>query len=209
MRSFTSNIANRVIRLVYPKHAKHQVPSPTDFQHVLMQGGSVQCRVGAVHGRVHIGKNTIISSNIILERDQGMVSIGNSTYLGASNIICACDIFIGNDVLVSWGCTIVDHDSHSLDWKQRADDVLLWRQGLLDGGLTKASQCKKWDVVGMAPIRIEDKAWIGMNTLILKGVVIGQGGVVAAGSVVTKDVAPWTLVAGNPAKFIKEVPKYD
>ena len=57
----------------------------------------------------------------------------------------------------------------------------------------------------MAPIRIADKAWLGMNVTVLKGVTIGEGAVVAAGSIVTKDVPPWTLVAGNPARVIKEL----
>jgi len=55
-----------------------------------------------------------------------------------------------------------------------------------------------------ATIRIRDRSWIGANSLILPGVEIGEGAVVGAGSVVTKNVAPWTVVAGNPAKQIRE-----
>lgn len=54
-------------------------------------------------------------------------------------------------------------------------------------------------------IVIEDKVWIGINSTILPGVRIGYGAIVGAGSVVTKDVAPMTIVAGNPAKFIKKI----
>jgi maltose O-acetyltransferase len=54
-----------------------------------------------------------------------------------------------------------------------------------------------------APITIEEYAWIGSRVIILKGVTIGQGAVVAAGSVVTKDVPPYAIVGGNPAKFIR------
>jgi acetyltransferase-like isoleucine patch superfamily enzyme len=53
------------------------------------------------------------------------------------------------------------------------------------------------------PIIIEDYAWISFNVSILKGVRIGQGAIIGAGSVVTNDVEAFTLVAGNPAKFIK------
>ena len=53
--------------------------------------------------------------------------------------------------------------------------------------------------------QIEDKAWIGINSTILPGVRIGYGAIVGAGSVVTKDVPPMTVVAGNPAKFIKKI----
>lgn len=54
-----------------------------------------------------------------------------------------------------------------------------------------------------APITINDNVWIATNSIISKGVTIGEGSVVAAGSNVVKDVAPWTVVGGNPAKFIK------
>jgi acetyltransferase-like isoleucine patch superfamily enzyme len=54
-------------------------------------------------------------------------------------------------------------------------------------------------------VKIEDKAWIGFNASILKGVTIGEGVVVAAGSVVTKSVPAWTVVAGNPARVTREI----
>ena len=53
-------------------------------------------------------------------------------------------------------------------------------------------------------IRIQDNCWIATGAMILSGVTVGEGAVVAAGAVVTKDVEPWTVVAGNPAKFIKK-----
>ena len=57
------------------------------------------------------------------------------------------------------------------------------------------------------PIVIKDKAWIGFNSIILKGVTIGEGAIVGAGSVVTKDVPPYTIVAGNPARIVREIPE--
>lgn len=61
------------------------------------------------------------------------------------------------------------------------------------------------DATVCKPIVIEDNVWIGINSTILQGVTIGKNAIVAAGSVVTKDVAPNTVVGGNPAKFIKEI----
>jgi acetyltransferase-like isoleucine patch superfamily enzyme len=61
--------------------------------------------------------------------------------------------------------------------------------------------------IGASPIIIEDDAWIGFNSIILKGVTIGKGSIVGAGSVVTKSVPPWTIVGGNPAKIIREIPE--
>ena len=60
-----------------------------------------------------------------------------------------------------------------------------------------------------APIIIEDYAWISYNVSILKGVKIGKGSIVAAGSVVTKDTPPFSIVAGNPAKVIKQLDNTD
>jgi acetyltransferase-like isoleucine patch superfamily enzyme len=62
-----------------------------------------------------------------------------------------------------------------------------------------------WTDMDARPIRIGDDCWIGFGATILKGVAIGQGAVVAARALVTSDVAPWTVVAGNPAVPIKEL----
>jgi acetyltransferase-like isoleucine patch superfamily enzyme len=142
-----------------------------------------------------IGSSSIVDSSISYDREGATVSIGDRTFLGGSTIVCAEKIEIGNDVLISWGCTIVDHNSHALDWASRKNDVVAWAQGRKD-----------WDGVKMSPVRICDRAWIGFNVIILKGVTIGEGAIVGAGSVVTKDVPPYSIVAGNPAKVIREIP---
>ncbi|MDH4236354.1 MAG: hypothetical protein OEV17_03815 [Nitrospira sp.] len=54
-------------------------------------------------------------------------------------------------------------------------------------------------------VDIHDKAWIGLDAIILKGVTIGEGAIVGAGSVVSKDVPPFTIVAGNPARVVREL----
>lgn len=66
---------------------------------------------------------------------------------------------------------------------------------------------KDWIHVKICPVKICNKVWIGFNSIILKGVTIGEGSIVGAGSVVTKDVPPWTIVAGNPARIIREIPE--
>lgn len=213
MRNFPRNILARIARFVYRQvQAINADPSATvgysvDPNGALLAGCSVECRSGESKERVVFGRNSVLSCRIVLERDIGNVSVGNDSYIGGSQIICAHKIDIGSNVLVSWGCTIVDHDSHSLNWRDRAEDVRRWREGLLTGGLEKASKLKDWEVVEMAPIKIEDKVWLGMNVTVLKGVTIGEGSVVAAGSIVTKDVPPWSLVAGNPARIIKGLPR--
>ncbi len=69
-----------------------------------------------------------------------------------------------------------------------------------------ASAIRKYIPVRRGGVRIEDDCWIGAGAIILNGVTIGKGSVVGAGAVVTKDVAPYTIVAGNPARKIKDIP---
>jgi acetyltransferase-like isoleucine patch superfamily enzyme len=149
-----------------------------------------------------VGEGSVVEARFVFEREQGEVNIGSNTFIGGSTIICAEKINIGNNVLVSWGCTIIDNDAHSLHWENRRDDVIDWKRGLSEN---KPGHYKHWKDVTTAEVSIGDKAWIGFNAIILKGVVIGEGAVVGAGSVVTRNVPAYTLVAGNPAAVIKEL----
>jgi acetyltransferase-like isoleucine patch superfamily enzyme len=142
-----------------------------------------------------VGTNSMIESSILFDKENAQVIVGDNTFIGASTIICAKSISIGNDVLISWGCTIVDHNSHSLHLNLRLNDVANWMKGYKD-----------WEHVQIVPITIQNKVWLGFNVIVLKGVTIGEGAIVGAGSVVTKDVPPYTIVAGNPARLIREIP---
>ncbi|HEY5960222.1 MAG TPA: DapH/DapD/GlmU-related protein, partial [Polyangiaceae bacterium] len=64
-----------------------------------------------------------------------------------------------------------------------------------------------WELSESSPITVGDAVWIGTNSTILKGVTIGDGAIVAKASVVTKDVPPFSIVAGNPARVVKELPR--
>lgn len=143
---------------------------------------------------LRVGENALIHGSLLYERPGAEIEIGKRTYVGDSMLVTATRISIGDDVLVSWGVTIVDHDSHALDFTDRSRDVLLWAEGR-----------KEWSKVPTAPVRIADKAWIGFGASILKGVTVGEGAVVAAKAVVTKDVPPWTVVAGSPARIVREL----
>lgn len=151
-----------------------------------------------------VGNDTILNCEITFESQEGEIVVGSNTFLGGSHLICRTKIEIGDNVFIAWGGTIYDHDSHSLDYREREKDI---EQQLLDFRAGKNFiENKNWDVVNSKPIKICSNVWIGMNCIILKGVTIGEGAIVAAGSVVSKDVAPWTVVGGNPARFIKELP---
>jgi acetyltransferase-like isoleucine patch superfamily enzyme len=144
--------------------------------------------------RITIGKSSILHCNIAFDSDAGQVTIGDRVYIGRSHLACHNKIDIGNDVIISWGVTIVDHNSHSLYWEQRKNDVSNWARG-----------AKQWEGVRRAPVMIEDKVWIGFNAIVLKGVTIGEGAIVGAGAVVTRNVPAYTVVAGNPAHPIREL----
>lgn len=124
-----------------------------------------------------IGNNSFLYDDvkIFLDRENAKVKIGDNTYINRrSEICCKKSVEIGNDCAISWDVTITDSDYHSI-------------MGL------KSTK----------PVKVGNRVWIGAKSTILKGVSIGDGSVIAAASVVTKDVPPNVLVAGNPAKIVK------
>ncbi len=148
----------------------------------------------AANGRLEIGCNSIFAGRMAMDREGAVVRIGDRTFIGKGLIVAAQSVDIGSDVLLSWDVTIVDHHSHNLDFDKRADDVTNWLTGNKD-----------WTDVSIAPVKICDKVWVGFGTSILPGVTIGEGAIVGACSVVTRNVEPWTVVAGNPAREIRRL----
>lgn len=136
-----------------------------------------------------------VSGLLTFDKEFASISIGKRVFMNGS-LIAAQSIEIGDDVMFSWGVTVVDHNSHAISFTERANDVVNWREG-----------SKDWNHVRIAPVKISNKVWIGFNAIILKGVTIGEGAIVGAGSVVSKDVPPWSIVAGNPARIIREIPE--
>jgi acetyltransferase-like isoleucine patch superfamily enzyme len=147
---------------------------------------------------IQIGEGSMVEGRLVCEKDGACIVIGRNSFIGGTLLSSASRIQIGDDVLIGWGGNILDHNSHAIGWAQRKDDVKNWYFNKKD-----------WTHVLAKPVRIYDKAWLGLNVTILKGVEIGEGAVVAAGSVVTKNVSPWTVVAGNPAREIREIPFED
>ena len=143
--------------------------------------------------KLTIGSGTIFGGAISSDRPEAEVTIGSNTFIGNSLFVCASRIVVGDDVLISWGCTIVDHNSHATEWGNRARDVADTMNGIKD-----------WSHVNISPVIVENKAWIGFNVIILKGVSIGEGAIVGAGSVVTKDVPAYCVVAGSPARIVRQ-----
>lgn len=154
---------------------------------------------GSVRESITIGDYAWIAGEILIQRTGATVIVGRYSCLGLDSRIWAQEsVIVGDFVLISHLVDIIDNNSHSLAASDRRRDAIntFELQRPLDVSRIAAS-----------PIRIEDDAWIGAKSTILKGVTIGRGAIVAAGSVVTHDVAPFTLVAGNPARVIKTLPE--
>ncbi len=145
---------------------------------------------------IEIGNNCLIEGNIVLYNANAKVKIGDRVFVGKdTTLYCYESIEIGDDIMFSWGITVMDTNAHALDWEGRKNDVINWKKG---------PAFKDWSKVDHRNVKIKSRSWIGFNSIILKGVTIGEGAVVAAGSVVTKDVEDYTIVGGNPASFIKQ-----
>jgi len=141
-----------------------------------------------------IGEQSLVSSSLVFEKDGSQIRIGSNTFLGGCTLSCSYLITIGNNVQIAWGVLIFDHNSHSLDYLERRNDL----------GHAFCGK-KTWVDVKISPTLIEDDAWIGANAIILKGVTVGRGAIIGAGSVVTKDVPPMCVYAGNPATFVRKL----
>jgi len=129
--------------------------------------------------------------------ENGRCTVGNFTLLNGALVMAEELIEIGSYCMISWNVGIADSDFHPLDPAERRRDALALAPFYKERPPRPA--------IRTAPVRIADNVWIGMNAVILKGVTIGENSVVAAGSVVSKSVAPNTVVAGNPAIVVRQL----
>ena len=143
-----------------------------------------------------IGENTHVRGRVVTFSYGGKVVLGDWCYLGEnSNIWSSSLIKIGCNVLIAHNVSIFDDNTHPVEYMKRREHIKAIYEGTC---FNNEGNCLKSKAV-----IINDDAWICCNSVILKGVHIGKGAVVAAGSIVTKDVPDFTLVAGNPARVIK------
>lgn len=119
------------------------------------------------------------------------ISIGANFYIGRYSQI-ECDAEIGNNVIFGNNVALVGKYDHH--YEQVGVPIRLASQ--------IRDQNYSWKGLNSKVI-IKDDVWVGYGSIIMSGVNLGIGSIVAAGSIVTKDVAPYTIVGGNPAKFIK------
>lgn len=139
-------------------------------------------RVIKRHGRIEIGRcilwGGVKLSVCGMKGRNAILTIGDYSTIGdRTEIHAGARVAIGKGVLISWDCVIMDRDYHGIGTKPER----------------------------VLSVNIEDGAWIGCRSVILPGVTIGRGAVIGAGSVVTSDIPPFTVAAGNPARVIKRL----
>lgn len=126
-----------------------------------------------------------ITGGIFLRTSKsGKIVTGDEVYLNGTSIISEESITLGNRIMIGANTVIMDTNSHNVPYKNRL---------------------KRWDKIRRKAVVIEDDVWIGANCFIMKGVRIGKGSIIGAGSVVNIEVKPFCIYAGNPAVFVKEI----
>ncbi|MCP1831673.1 acetyltransferase-like isoleucine patch superfamily enzyme [Bradyrhizobium sp. USDA 4532] len=146
--------------------------------------------------RIVVGDNSIIRGELMTFAHGGEIRIGEWCYVGeGTRIWSATSIEIGNRVLISHSANVFDNLTHPLRAAERHKQV---QQIFTRGHPNDISLDEN-------PVKICDDAWIGAGAMVLRGVTVGQGAIVAAGAVVTRDVAAFSIVAGNPAVLVREL----
>jgi len=127
---------------------------------------------------------------------KGLVEVGEFTLLNGVRIICEAHVEIGSHCLISWNTVLMD----SYRVPTTAED----RRRCLQ--LLPRQTVRTWTCEAPArPVRLENNVWIGFGSCVLPGVTIGEGSVIGARSVVAEDVPPYVVVAGNPARIIRQL----
>lgn len=144
---------------------------------------------------VEIGLNFVCNSGLtfglenfeskIIVAPKAVFKVGNNSGMSSTLIGCYNEIIIGDNVNIGGGTRISDSNFHSIDWRLRLD---------------RSEDAKHIKTV---PIHIEDNVFIGARCIIGKGVTIGARSIIAAGSVVIKDIPSDCIAGGNPCKIIK------
>lgn len=142
-----------------------------------------------IGNNVHLGKNAYLADESDVRAN---VTIGDYSYINRGTIVGSGSI--GNYCSIGYNCQIGMFE-HPINHMSTSPYIYSKRRSILN--------LDTWNEIQNPPV-IGNDVWIGSNALILQGVTIGNGAVIAGGAVVTKDVPPYTIVGGVPAKVIKK-----
>lgn len=146
---------------------------------------------------IRAGAYTHIKGELLTFGHGGRIVIGDYCYIGEdSRLWSAKEIVIGDRVLIAHNVNIFDNLTHPINPHDRHVQF----KEIITKGHPRTLD------LGEKAVNIKSDAWIGCLSVILPGVNIGEGAIVGAGSIVTNDVPPYTIAAGNPAKIIREIP---
>jgi acetyltransferase-like isoleucine patch superfamily enzyme len=176
---------------------------------------------GPLPHNAKVGNNTIITDKLAFKRfhslatdaltvgahstldgvhfaagQNGRIRIGDYCCFTSVVLLCELEIHIGNYVVIGWNTTIADTDFHPVSATERVADAI---------ACSPLGKGKQRPPITKRAVIIEDDVWIGPNVTILKGVRIGAGAWIEAGSLVTRDIPPHTRVMGNPGQEVGPV----
>ena len=159
-------------------------------------GGEILARNRHERDSITVGVGTHIRGQLFTFGHGGRITMGSYCYVGEnSKLWSALRLSIGDRVLIGHNSSIFDSDTHPLNAGERHRQYL----EIITTGHPSELNLRE------EPVTIENDVWIGSNVVVLKGVTIGRGAVIGAGSVVTDDVPPYAVVAGNPARVVREL----
>jgi acetyltransferase-like isoleucine patch superfamily enzyme len=158
--------------------------------------GQIQPNNRHIRESIVVGAHTHIRGQLLTFGQGGRITLGSYCYVGDnSKLWSAVELAVGDRVLIGHNTSIFDSDTHPLRPAERHRQYV----DIITKGHPPQIDLRE------EPVIIEDDVWIGCNAVVLKGVRIGRGAVVGAGSVVTKSVPPYVIVAGNPARIVREL----
>ena len=178
-------VLHRLSRIVMEERASLEI----NRQDYALDKG-ILCRIQlAKDAMIHVCGNVSFHRNTYVNvHEEGCLTIGGNTYLNGSNIDCSKSIRIGRNCAIAEGVHIMDNTWHSIDF-------------LAANGLKVSQERASRD--NIRPVIIGDNVWIATNAMVLPGVNIGDGAIIASGAVVTKDVPSHCLAAGVPARVVR------
>jgi acetyltransferase-like isoleucine patch superfamily enzyme len=174
------------------------VPDNVEVDETAYLGSSyslIGCRSERPVG-LRLGRGATLDDGAVVDiGPRGVVRLGDYALVTSPRIVCDLEVEIGDYALVSWYAIIMDCYRVPTDPAER--------------GRRQRLRPPPGDAIEARPVRIERNAWIGFEACVLPGVTVGEGSVVAARSVVAADVPPYVVVAGNPARIVRQLPRHE